>query len=91
MCIRDRERRACGILTRYLRISAVVVDDEERIVLNSIHDLLDIRAGAVSYTHLHHLLKPQEEARLMERLAERIAQNGWHIDYAGDLVLPGRK
>ena len=26
-------------------VAAVVIDDEERIVLNSIHDLLDIRAG----------------------------------------------
>ena len=34
--------------------------------------------GCVAF---HQLLKPQEEARLRERLAERIAQNGWHIDY----------
>lgn len=34
--------------------------------------------GCVAF---HHLLEPQAEARLMDRLVTRIAENGWHIDY----------
>ena len=34
--------------------------------------------GCVAF---HHLLDPEVERRLMERLAERIKENGWHIDY----------
>lgn len=81
-CILSKISRLLGYEDRYLMISKEI---KEAIVKN----FVDLGTGEVAGScqtsdgcvAFHHLLDPKEEMKLMERLVERIKENGWHIDY----------
>jgi alpha-L-rhamnosidase len=84
-----RSARMLSKMSRVLGLDDPYLARSEEIRAALLRNFVDADTGEVAgacqtsdgCVAFHHLLKPQEEARLMERLAERIAQNGWHIDY----------